>query len=368
LAVLGGFLLNARQSQSSGMLPSQTAAANSLAAFTPGMAPASYTPALATHVPTLATSRPASTAIAGLPAGAVAASLTPFVTATPVGGGSGQISFAGEISGTIQVWLMDLDGSNLKQLTNLAEGACQPDWSPDGARLVFTSPCKGNKESYPGAGLFIINVDGTNLTPLPNVPGGDYDPAWSPDGNFIAFTSLRTSGRPRLYLINLVDLSVERLSQPYAIDMQPAWSPDGMRIAFVSRQEGPTDIWVMDRDGGDQQRYTQGGAMINSHPAWSQDGNVLLFTQQESPGGVPSLAAASYNEGVYHEYRFELGPIPLREAKYSPDGLWLVVESWTGYPNHDIYIMSSSGASRTQISTPLGLEFDPCWRPAATPK
>ena len=81
------------------------------------------------------------------------------------------------------------------KITDLQDGACQPSWSPDGKQLVFTTPCDGNQELYPGAALFTINADGTNLTPLPSVFGGDFDPAWSPDGKKIAFTSIRDNGR-----------------------------------------------------------------------------------------------------------------------------------------------------------------------------
>ena len=66
---------------------------------------------------------------------------------------------------------MNIDGSGLKQITNIPEGACQPTWSPDGSRIVFISPCKNNKIRNFGANLFIINADGTGLVPLPNAPG-----------------------------------------------------------------------------------------------------------------------------------------------------------------------------------------------------
>ena len=56
--------------------------------------------------------------------------------------------------------------------------------------------------------MYIINEDGKGLLPLPTLSGGDYDPKWSPDGKYIVFTSLRNSGRPQLYVLNLEDNSV----------------------------------------------------------------------------------------------------------------------------------------------------------------
>jgi Tol biopolymer transport system component len=284
---------------------------------------------------------------------------------TPLGGGGGEIAFASNQSGTVQVWLMNLDGTNMRQVTDMPEGACQPDWSPDGKRLVFISPCDGNDEIYPGSSLFLINYDGTNLTPLPSMPGGDFDPAWSPDGKYIAFTSRRASGRSRLYLIDLDKLEVTRLSDQFSRNMQPAWSSDGQKLVYISSTDGPTDIWVMNRDGTNQVPITNNHTKINSYPHWSVDDNVILFTQAEEAGGIPHLTSASTNEGQYNEFRLSLGSIPARDGKYSPDGLWIAFESWPDGHNHDIYISSASGAGRTQVTNLPSLEFDPSWRPVS---
>jgi len=294
--------------------------------------------------------------------------LTPTPVPTTIGGGSGQIAFASDRSGSTQIWLMKVDGSGEAfQITNMPEGACQPAWSPDGLRLVFISPCSKNQEFYPGSSLFIINADGSGLMPLPNVPGGDFDPAWSPDGNFIAFTSLRNTGRPRIYLLDLRDNSVKRLSKQYSYDRQPAWSPDGAKIAFVTSQKGPIQIWIMDADGENQQLFSRSANYINTHPVWSLDGEIILFTQLRPEGGIPGLAAVSYKDGEYSEYRYNLAPWPAREARYSPDGLWIAFESWPEGQNHDIYIMAAGGAARTRLTTWERLDFDVAWRPTVRP-
>ncbi len=129
--------------------------------------------------------------------------LTPTPLPTPMGGGSGELAFVSDMSGEPQIWLVGLDGSNLRQLTFVAGGACQPDWSPDGTRLVFVSPCSGYQETYLGSGLFVINADGSGLSALLDKSSGDYDPSWSPDGTQIVFTSLRGSGKPWVYLLDL---------------------------------------------------------------------------------------------------------------------------------------------------------------------
>ncbi|PWH17122.1 MAG: hypothetical protein DDG59_08415, partial [Anaerolineae bacterium] len=288
---------------------------------------------------------------------------TPTISPTPFGGSFGQIVFASNRSGTNQIWLMNMDGSGLTQITNIPEGACQPNFSPNGMSLVFISPCPDDKETYPGSGMFIINVDGSNLTPLPNVPGGDYDPSWSPDGNWIVFTSLRITNRPRIYLMNVQTLEVKRLSEQFSWDYQPSWSPDGKSIVFVSRRQGPVDLWVMQSDGSNQQRLTLSGTKINASPKWSPDGNLIVYTQALEPGGVSRLAVFSNVEGKTVEYGFDLGPTPVRDPVFSPDGLWILFTSWPDGRNHDIYLIAANGAAKTRLTDFASKEFDPVWRP-----
>lgn len=292
----------------------------------------------------------------------------PSITFTPiptmVGGGTSEIAFVSDRSGVFQIWVMDTQGGNLRQITDLPEGACQPDWSPDGKQLVFISPCDSNQETYPGSGLFTINYDSSGLSPLSTSPGGDFDPDWSPDGNYIAFTSLRVTGRPRIYVMDLEDNTEVLLSLPYSRDSEPAWSPDGAQIAYVTRNEGMSDIWIMGGDGENPREYTHSGGKINSHPVWSMDGEVILFIQKDSLGAISRMVAASYVEGNYSEYSFDLGPIPVRDANYSPDGLWLVFESWPDGSNHEIYLLTVSGAIRTRLTDYERMDFDPVWRPA----
>ncbi|MBE3144123.1 MAG: serine/threonine-protein kinase, partial [Planctomycetes bacterium] len=83
------------------------------------------------------------------------ATLAPVIT--PLGGGQGQIAFTSDRSGIPQIWMLDTAGKGLKQITNLPDGACQPGWSPDGKRLVITSPCKNKQDIYKNSGLFLIN-------------------------------------------------------------------------------------------------------------------------------------------------------------------------------------------------------------------
>lgn len=295
---------------------------------------------------------------------------------TLMGGGAGEIAYAYDKTGVPQIYITNIAGTQKHQVTDLSEGACQPAWSPDGQRLVFISPCQGNVDSYPNSGLFIVNADGGDQKALlPNMPGGDYDPAWSPDGTRIAFTTLRDGNRPRIYVYDFRDNSVTQLSDSgpearYARESQPAWSPDGKKIAYLTNRQGPSQIWVMNADGTNPEIFSHSANWIDSHPNWSADGKLILFTQVTVAGGIPRLVVSPYldpskpNDSNYKESTISQDKmIPMRDGRYSPDGFWIALEAWPAGGNHDIYIMATNGVGLQPITTELRDQFNPAWRP-----
>jgi Tol biopolymer transport system component len=257
---------------------------------------------------------------------------------------------------------MHIDDSEVMKLTNIPDGACQPNWSPDGSRIVFISPCPKDQEYYPGANMFLMNSDGSNLIPLPNVPGGDFDPDWSPDGKQIAFTSLRDGGVPKIFVISLADNSVKLLGEEGDKNSsQPVWSPDGKLIAYVGSDNR---IWTMNLATGVRHGLTIGGGDFeSSEPTWSPDGSVVVFVRRRinDTSGTNWLMAVQYNP---------TGSLPVEipntklisMANYSPDGYWLVFKSW-GLGTHDIYIMRSNGVDKQAIVSDPAYDFDPNWQP-----
>jgi serine/threonine protein kinase/Tol biopolymer transport system component len=293
--------------------------------------------------------------------------VSPTPTATALGGGAGQIAYASDITGLPQIWLMNADGTAQHQLSDMPQGACQPNWAPDGTRIAFISPCASNQEIYPGSAIFIINHDGSELTLLPSSPGGDFDPAWSPDGTKIAFTSLRDFNRAQIYVYNFEDDTVKSLSANTVRDSQPAWSPDGRQIAFVTTRRGPSQIWIMDSEGGGAFLLSRSGSAKDSHPIWSPSGDLVLYTQNEVLGGVPRLVSMELDASDLVEDRLIRQVIPMREASFSPDGNWIAFESWPEGNDHDIYIMTFFGSVSQRLENELleeiVFEFDPSWRP-----
>ncbi len=126
-----------------------------------------------------------------------------------------RIAFASSRAGARQLFVMDADGSNIRQITDLSDMGGRSAWSPDGTRLAFYRGEFGNRNIY------VINVDGKGLVQLTN--GGDnLGPSWSPDGNWIAFTSFR-DGNNEIYIMHPDGTGVTRLTNNRISDWQPRW-------------------------------------------------------------------------------------------------------------------------------------------------
>ncbi|MGV3768523.1 MAG: TolB family protein, partial [Sphingobium phenoxybenzoativorans] len=138
------------------------------------------------------------------------------------------------------LWTMPVAGGAAKRLTGDFDDLGQPDWSPDGSRIVFQSYRTGNFH------LWSVAAEGGPLTQHTDGLFDDREPRWSPDGKTIAFASDRAEGRYAIYLLDVASGSVKTLSQGKSNDSEPCWSPDSKKIAYVA--DG-TKLMVCGLDG-----------------------------------------------------------------------------------------------------------------------
>ncbi len=333
---------------------SPTITPNSTPTTTPDLVTASSTP----HADKTAISNPASDV--GTPTPNSTNVSTP--SQTPPGGGSGEIAFAGLSEHVAQIYMLNSDGTNLRQLTNLPGGACSFDWSPDGKKIIYISPCTEKAAQYPKAALFFLDLESKVTQPLPFKAAGDFEPAWSPDNTKIAFTSMR-DGSMQIYVYNLSDSSLTSLTSP-ADGMQSryaAWSPDSSQIAYTVLRFGLLQIWSMATDGSNKKQLLRTGGTSSEYlPAWSPTGESLLFSQTNNGLTVPS-ALVQY---IFKTKNYSLLPIPrpVVDPAFSPDGQWIAYET-TDTINQDIYIYRLPDGSPQRLTNSPEVDFDPAWRP-----
>ena len=299
----------------------------------------------------------------------VSASLDALLpTITPTGGGSGTLAFVSESSGMPQLWLYDMVSGAISQLTDNKDGACQPDWSPDGTRLVYISPCQGKRNRHPGSSLFIIEVNTGRINSLPVSLEGDFDPAWSPDGKWIAYTSL-INGKMQIMKINLDFLTSRQLSDGTFEDSDPSWSPDGAQLAFV-RFRGINQIWIMDQDGLNPVQFTLSGPVDNSNPEWYAKENLILFSQALGATGPAKQLNGMRVKDIGTAQEVLIVPsnqsdyIPLMDnVGVSPDGIWIAFDYWYHDVLSDIYIMTFPSTNLTQLTDDPAMDYDAVWQP-----
>ena len=140
-------------------------------------------------------------------------------------------------SGSPDIWVGNIDGSGLRQLTTTREAESSPCWSPDNRTLCFASSEGG------GTRLQLIDLAGGTMRPL-NIGGlrGATEPDWSPDGKYIAFTRM---GRGENFEIYRVDA---KGGNPEAIGPgeDPSWAPNSRTLAVIRRQGNSRKLSLLD--------------------------------------------------------------------------------------------------------------------------
>ena len=277
-----------------------------------------------------------------------------------------QIAFMSKRDGNPEIYVMDADGENPRNLTNNRDNDWWPSWSPDGKRIVFVSERDGNREVY------VMDADGENPRNLTNNPNEDWYPSWSLDGKRIAFMSLRDGhiidGRPtfEIYVMDVDGGNPQNLTNDRNDDRYPSWSPDSQHIVFVSQRPGhfkskfliTYEIYVMDADGQNEQRLTE-NRQNDFYPSWSPDGERIAFESDrkgdfENPEIYVMDADGGNQQKLTENRRSDLQPA------WSPDSKRIAFVSWRD-GNSEIYVMDADGKNPQRLTNNPHDDVSPAW-------
>ena len=277
----------------------------------------------------------------------------------------------GSVTAATRAPLIDLPHSYYYQemyLPQLTSGPSSLAWSPDSREVVYSM----------AGSLWRQRIDSVSAQQLTDGPGYDYQPDWSPDGRYIVYTS-GSAGQLELWLLDLSSGETHQLTHDGAVNVEPRWSPDGKRLLYVSTlYNRHFHVFVADvRDGrlvgsarltGEDKsplpRYYYSAFDHEINPTWTRDGSAVVFVSNRGrihgTGGMWKMAAtpgAAAKELRYEETNWQARP------DFSPDGQRIVYSSYLGRNWLQLWLMPGDGGEPFPVSYGDWDETCPRWSP-----
>ncbi len=253
-----------------------------------------------------------------------------------------------------ELFVMDYDGYDSRQLTADGFLNLMPRWSPDRRFLVFTAYRDRNTQDIDmielatGKRWTLVSFSGLNITP-----------ALSPDGNFLAFAS-SYEGNSEIYRLDTRTKALQRLTVNSAGELSPTWSPTGREIAFVSDRGGGPQIFLMSSDGSNVRRLTFEGD-YNAAPVWSPRGNWIAYVCRTSRKEYKLCVITPDGQ---KRMQLTTGPGVDDSPSWSPDGRHMVYSSTAEGKSH-IYMIDADGKNSERLTFEGTHNSAPAWSPAS---
>jgi TolB protein len=266
-------------------------------------------------------------------------------------------------------------------LPQLTSGPSSLAWSPDSRELVYSMAGALWRQKVGAA-------TGSGVAQQLTTAAYDYQPDWSPDGRWVVYSSYRNDAM-ELWILELASGTAKPLLANGAVNVEPRFSPDGKRIVFVSTfYNRRFHIFTADIEEGklkniqrltgehksELPRYYYSPYDHEINPVWTRDGKGIIYVSNRNhiygTGGfwqTPSRAAADEGPaaGAAHEFHYEETNWKAR-PDLSPDGSRLVYSSYLGRSWHNLWVMPAGGGDAFPISYGDWDETYPRWAPDGT--
>lgn len=261
-----------------------------------------------------------------------------------------RIVFSNDMTGNKEIYIMDYDGYNLKQLTNNKSVNIYPRVSPDGKKIIYTT----YKDTNPD--LYVMDINGNNQKPLSSKQGLNITANWSYDGEKIIMTMSRAKHNPNMFLLDSNGNIIKRLTFGNSSDVSGFFSPNNREIVFTSDRAGYPQLYISDIDGINVRRlYTSGYA---DSPMWSPKGDRITFCQR---GEQSMFDIYNYDISKNEHYRLTQGSSN-ENPYFSPDGRFIVFSS-NRFGKYELFTMFLDGSNQRRITQIKGNCYTPCWTP-----
>lgn len=263
-----------------------------------------------------------------------------------------RIAYVSKVGRFKEIFVMDLDGSNVRQLTRDKGLAMSPSWSPNGDKIVYTSYRSRKPE------LYTISPDGGEPRQITERQGLEIGAKFSKDGRTLV-TSAAIAGVSKIAILDLEGRLVKRLTGGDSLDVSPSLSPDGRRVVFCSNRAGGPQIYVMSIDGEPATRVSFANSNYCTSPSWSPKGDKIAFVCR---AGGNQLFVANPDGSQTTQLTFAGDN---EDPNWSPDGRFIAISSngGGGPRNIAIYSLLAKGAPATKITFSRSEDGQPSWSP-----
>lgn len=251
-----------------------------------------------------------------------------------------QIVFYGKPDGVKGIYVINADGTGMRNLTQNLGGAW-PQWSPDGERILYLRLSDGNRVWQ----IFIMHRDGSNHMRIGDVVVTDPYISWSPDGQWITFSLDDTTGETsQIYRLALDGGEITRLTDATCLNSYPQWSPDEQYIAFESCRDIDDDLYVMHSDGSNLMRLTTTPQASVSGLHWSPDSQYIAYMErnEEDDGWLLHVIRPDGSGLTQIGWDVSLYPIYAYDFAWSPTSNYIALSGFSIESGHGIYLIDTS--------------------------